>query len=90
MKNPVLASLYLSPQEILKQTQIMNMHPNQLAIGRYHGVGILLKPWIVSGILLRLLGPILTKDAQTNYLKDIGTNFDHFSVNFPHGRVDFV
>ena len=23
-------------------------------------------------------------------LKAAGTNFDHFSENFPHGRVDFV
>ena len=72
MKNPILAGLYLSPQEILKKTQIMNRYQNQLAIGWYHG----------AGILLRLLGPILTKAA--------GTNFDHFSKKFPHGRVDFV
>ena len=72
MKNPVLAGLYLSPQEILKQNQIMNRYPNQLAIGWYHGAGILLRP----------MGPILTKAARTN--------FDHFSENFPHGRVDFV
>ena len=42
------------------------------------------------GILLRLLGPILTKAAGTNSLKADGTNFDQFSETFPHGRVDFV
>ena len=66
MKHPDLAGLYLSPQEKLKQTQIMNRYPNQLAIGFYHGAGILLKPRIVAGILLRLLRPILTKAAGTN------------------------
>ena len=42
------------------------------------------------GILLRLLGPFLTKAAGTNSLKATGTNFDHFFENIPHGRVDFV
>ena len=44
----------------------------------------------MAGILLRLLGPILTKAAGTNSLKVVGTNFNHFSENFPSGRVDFV
>ena len=44
----------------------------------------------MAGILLRLLGPILTKDVGTNSLKAVGTNFDHFSEIFSHGRVDFV
>ena len=44
----------------------------------------------MAGIFLRLLGPFFTKDAGTNSLKAAGTNFDHFSENFPHGRVDFV
>ena len=42
------------------------------------------------GILLRLLGPFFTKVPGTNSLKVVGTNFDHFSENFPHGRVYFV
>ena len=66
MKNPILAILYLSPQEILKKNQIMNRYPNQLAIGRYHGSVILLKPWIMAGILLRLMGPFFTKAVGTN------------------------
>ena len=44
----------------------------------------------MADILLRLLGPILTKATGTNSLKAVGTNFDHFSETFPHGRVDFV
>ena len=44
----------------------------------------------MAGILLRLLGPFFTKVDGTNSLKAAGTNFDHFSENFPHGRVDFV
>ena len=44
----------------------------------------------MAGILLRLLGPILTKAAKTNSLKVAGTNFDHVSEKFPHGRVGFV
>ena len=54
----------------------MNRYPNQRAIGRYHGAGIILKPWIVAGILLRLLGPILT-----NYFV-LGQflHFHHFSI----------
>ena len=44
VKNPVLVGLYLSPQEILKQNQIMNRYTNQLAIGWYHVMGIPLKP----------------------------------------------
>ena len=44
----------------------------------------------MAGILLRLVGPFLTKAARTNSLKDAGTNLDHFSKNFPHGRVYFV
>ena len=55
----------------------MNRYPNEIAIGWYHGAGILLKPLIVVGILLRLLGPILTKVVGTNSLKATGTNFDH-------------
>ena len=42
------------------------------------------------GIILRLLGPFFTKAIGTNSLKAVGTNFDHFSENFPRGRVDFV
>ena len=30
------------------------------------------------------------KVAVTIFTKAAGTNFDHFSENFPHGRVDFV
>ena len=44
----------------------------------------------MAGILLRLLGPFLTKVVGTNSLKAAGTNFDYFSKTFPHGRVDFV
>ena len=45
----------------------------------------------MAGILLRPLGPFFTKAAGTNSLKATGvSNFDHFSENFPHGRVDFV
>ena len=44
----------------------------------------------MASILLRLLGPFFTKVVGTNSLKVVGTNFDHFSENFPHGRVDFV
>ena len=31
-----------------------------------------------------------TKKCGGNSLKAVGTNFDHFSDNFLHGRVDFV
>ena len=44
----------------------------------------------MAGIPLRLSGPFFTKASGTNSLKAAGTNFDHFSENFPHGRVDFV
>ena len=30
------------------------------------------------------------KATGTDSLKASGTNFDHFSENFPHGRVYFV
>ena len=42
------------------------------------------------GIVLRLLGPILTKVVGTNSLKAIGTYFDNFSENVSHGRVGSV
>ena len=66
MKNLVLEGLYLSPQERLRKTLIMNRYPNQLSIGGYHGAGILLKLWIVADILLKLLRPFFTKAAGTN------------------------
>ena len=64
----------------------MNRYPNQLAIGQYHGAAILLKPWIVAGILLRLLGPILTNYFHTWSISRFSP-FCHISPEWCHNTT---
>ena len=52
MENLVLAYLYLFPHNPLRKPDTMNIYLLQQAIAWYHGVGMLVKPLIMDGILL--------------------------------------